>query len=201
LTEPQLFTIGHSNHTLAHFMLLLRRHGVTAVADVRSQPRSRRQAQFNQDALAAALRGAAGIEYVFLGRQLGARPDDPECYVDGRVSYERLATCLSFRQGVRRLLTGLTKYRIALMCAERDPLECHRGILIAPQMSPHVPSILHIGPDGDLETHAEAEQRLLKEWRLTPGTLFDTERDCLAAAYRRQEERIAWRPDREESAE
>lgn len=189
-----LLTIGHSNHSLAHFVLLLRQHGVTAIADVRSSPHSRRHPQFNQRPLAEALLATAQIQYVYLGRQLGARPDDPECFqADGRVSFERLAASLSFQNGLRRVLTGLERYRIALMCAEQDPLQCHRGILIAPRIRPDVPALLHIGPDGGLETHEQAETRLLQTLHLPARALFHDPAEQLAEAYRRQEERIAWR--------
>ncbi len=190
----ELLTIGHSNHSLAHFILLLRQHRVTAIADVRSSPHSRRHPQFNQRPLAEALRATAQIQYVFLGRQLGARPDDPECFhADGRVSFERLAASLSFRHGLRRVLAGLERYRIALLCAEQDPLECHRGILIAPRIRAEVPALWHIGPDGALESHEQAETRLLQTLHLPVRGLFHDPAEQLAEAYRRQEERIAWR--------
>jgi uncharacterized protein (DUF488 family) len=190
----ELLTIGHSNHSLAHFILLLRRHRITAVADVRSSPHSSRHPHFNQRPLAEALLATAEIPYVFLGRQLGARPDDPECYTaDGRVSFDRLARTLSFRNGLRRVLKGLERYRIALLCAEQDPLECHRGILIAPRLRPEVSALWHIGPDGSLESHEQAETRLLQTLHLPTRALFHDPAEQLAEAYRRQEERIAWR--------
>ena len=190
---PALFTIGHSNHSLAHFVLLLRQHAMTAVADVRSSPFSRRHPHFSRDALKDALWAVAEIRYVFLGEQLGARPDDPECLTpEGRVSFHRLGQSLSFQSGLQRIRNGLQTYRIALMCAERDPLECHRGILIAPRIIADAPTLTHIGPDGDLETHAEAEQRLLARHHFPDHGLFHTHEQLLEEAYLRCEERIAW---------
>src|SRR5439155_24000994 len=69
----RLFTVGHSNLEAEGLLGLLRAAGVTAVADVRSSPYSRRLPQFNRAALEASLR-AAGIAYVFLGAELGGRP-------------------------------------------------------------------------------------------------------------------------------
>ncbi|MCA9056149.1 MAG: DUF488 domain-containing protein [Planctomycetaceae bacterium] len=199
---PALFTIGHSNHSLAHFVLLLRQHGITAVADVRSSPYSRWHPQFSRDNLSEALHAAAEIEYVFLGRQLGARPDEAELLTaDGRVDFERLGGSLPFQNGVKRILKGLESHRIALMCAERDPLECHRGILIAPRVLPLVESLDHIGPDGGLETHQQAEERLLAGLHLPNRDLFRTHAELLREAYSRQEERIAWRKDVPDSQE
>lgn len=195
---PALFTIGHSSHSLAHFILLLRQHGVTAVADVRSSPYSQRFPHFSRNHLAEALHASAEIAYVFLGQQLGARPDDPECYTaEGRVSFDCVGASLSFRKGIQRVLKGLERYRIALMCAERDPLDCHRGVLIAPRIITQVESLTHIGPDGALESHAEAERRLLAAYHFPDQGLFDTHEQLLAEAYRRREERIAWQRAKE----
>src|SRR5271169_2675230 len=123
-----IFTIGHSTHTQEYFISLLSRHGITALCDVRSKPYSRVNPQFNREELQRVLR-EHGITYVFLGTELGARSDDPTCYENGKVQYDRLAHTELFRQGLDRVQEGVRKYRIALMCAEKEPLECHRTIL------------------------------------------------------------------------
>lgn len=125
----ELFTIGHSNLSIDAFIALLQRHGITAVADVRSHPYSRFLPHFNQSALKAALLNA-GIQYVFLGKELGARAADQSCYVDSKASYEKIAATELFLEGIQRLLTGSEKYKISLMCAEKDPITCHRSILV-----------------------------------------------------------------------
>ena len=102
-TANAVFTVGHSNHPLEGFVALLLQHGVTALADVRSVPHSRRHPQFNREALAAALE-TRGIDYVFLGRELGGRPRDPALYEHGRVSYERVLRTEQFRAGIGRVL-------------------------------------------------------------------------------------------------
>src|SRR5215471_17948397 len=99
-------------------------HHVNPLADVRSVPHSRLHPQFNRDALTEALK-KEDIGYSFLGRELGGRPKDKSCYKNGRVQYGRLAAAEEFQEGLKRILTGAQKYRIALMCAEREPLECH----------------------------------------------------------------------------
>ncbi len=105
LNPGLVFTVGHSNHPLDRFIALLREHGVSAVADVRSVPFSRAQPQFNRSELSPSLK-ANEIGYVFLGRELGARSDDPSCYEDGRVLYRRLARTELFKCGLRRVLRG-----------------------------------------------------------------------------------------------
>src|SRR5687767_4120005 len=127
---PTLFTIGHSSHELDHFVDLLKRHNVSTVCDVRSKPYSRRNPQFNSGELRNFLFGN-GISYVFLGRELGARSEDPSCYVEGKVEYERLAKTELFRTGLQWVREHSSESRLVLMCAERDPLECHRTILIS----------------------------------------------------------------------
>jgi uncharacterized protein (DUF488 family) len=109
-----IFTVGHSNHPLEHLIGLLRRHGVTALADVRSTPYSRTNPQFNREHLSEALK-AAGIVYVFLGKELGARSEDPACYENGKVLYDRLARTDLFRSGIERVLEGAGKFRLVLI--------------------------------------------------------------------------------------
>jgi uncharacterized protein (DUF488 family) len=124
----QIFTIGHSTHDIGHFIRLVQLHAVTAVADVRSVPASRYTPQFNRDALKRALRDV-GVKYVFLGSELGARSDDPDCYVNGQVQFDRLTRTAVFAEGIERLLSGMAKERIAVMCAEQEAprLPSHRA--------------------------------------------------------------------------
>lgn len=193
MSEQPIFTVGHSNAGSEAFIDLLRRHAVTAVADVRSQPYSRFLPHFNRDQLKAGLRGA-GIGYVFLGRELGARPDDPSCYVDGVARYERIAATLPFREGIARLLQGWRTARIALLCAEKDPLACHRTILVCRHLRRPGLAIRHILGDGTLESHEEAEQRLIRLHGLHQASFLEprTPAETLEEAYDRQAARIAY---------
>ena len=125
-----VFTIGHSTHPPERFLALLRQHGITALCDVRSRPYSRLNGQFNRENLQESLR-ESGITYVFLGKELGARSEDASCYVRGKVQYDHLARTELFKKGLDRVRQGMKDYRIALMCAEKDPLVCHRAILVA----------------------------------------------------------------------
>lgn len=157
----QIFTVGHSNHSTEKFLSLLKQHGVTAVADVRSLPYSRRFPHFNQSPLRNSL-GSEEISYVFLGYQLGARPKDPECYVEGKARYELIAATEAFTNGLDRIFKGAKHHQIALMCAEQDPITCHRAILVCRYLRNRGLDIKHILKTGDLEPHEHLEQRLLK---------------------------------------
>lgn len=186
-----LYTIGHSTHPIERFLGLLQGHGVTAVADVRSTPQSRFNPQFNRRSLQESLRGA-GIEYVFLGEELGARSKDPACYEDGRVSYTRLAATPLFQQGIDRLQAGMSSHTIALMCAEKEPLVCHRTILVARELRRRGVEIAHILESGQLESHEAALARLRGQLAISPSDLFGNEQEADAQAYETQARRIAY---------
>jgi uncharacterized protein (DUF488 family) len=187
-----IHTIGHSNHPLERFLGLLQQHGITAVADVRSTPYSRFNPQYRREKLQAAL-ADVGIHYVFLGKELGARSQDPACYdAAGRVSYAKLARTELFREGLERLRTGMADHRIALMCAEREPLECHRTILVARELVRQGIAVTHIHGDGSLESHAQALERLARSLKLTDTDLFAQHADLFEQAYELQAARIAY---------
>ena len=170
--DGAVLTIGHSNHPQETFRGLLERNRVTMLADVRSTPRSRFNPHFNRKTLAAAL-AARGIEYLYLGRELGGRPDDPECYEDGRIRYDRVARTERFREGIDRVVRGTTEHRIALMCAEKEPLDCHRTLLVGRALAERGIEVVHVHADGGLEEHSEAMERLLAGTGLHPvGDLF-----------------------------
>ena len=193
-----LLTIGHSSHELVEFVQLLKTHGVTAVADVRSQPYSRIE-HFSRKPLEAALK-AEGIEYVFLGRELGARRDEADCYVDGQAAYERIAELPLFKEGLARLRRGMGTHVVAIMCAEKEPLDCHRTILICRQLHKDGVRIRHILADGTLEDHAATERRLVREMGVQPG-LFESdnsEESLIDRAYEKRGSEIAYRTNSEE---
>jgi len=186
-----VFTIGHSTQPLAALVSLLEQHAVTALADVRSAPFSRFNPQFNKDALARDLK-PHGIKYVFLGRELGARSEDPSCYENGRVQYGRLGRTELFKQGIERVMNGAGEHRIALMCAEKEPLECHRTLLVARALDEQGVEVVHILSDGRLESHRAAMERLLDVTGLPRDDLFRSRADLIAEALARQEEKVAY---------
>lgn len=186
-----ILTIGHSTHSESNFLNLLQRHRVTAVADVRSVPASRFTPHFNRDSLKHSLHGS-GIKYVFLGEELGARTRDSSCYVNGRVQYNRLAKTSKFASGIQRLLKGAQAERIAIMCSEQEPLDCHRTVLIARVIAEHGAAVEHIHSDGHLESHALAMQRLMGMFNLAEADLLHTSAERLEKALSRQEHRIAY---------
>jgi uncharacterized protein (DUF488 family) len=187
-----VYTVGHSRHTWDCFARLLALHGITAMCDVRSKPYSRLQPQFNREALKMAL-PECGITYLFLGKELGARSEDPGCYEGGQLRYARLAQTKLFQKGLERLRDGMNKgFTVALMCAEKEPLECHRTILVARQLSEVGIDVQHIHADGTLESHSAALRRLAGLVGVPENDLFRSAEELQADAYHRQERRIAF---------
>lgn len=186
-----LYTIGHSTHSVEQFIGLLSMYSVNVVADVRSYPYSRYNPQFNRENFKDELI-KFGMQYVFLGQELGARSKDPKHYQNGKVQYSSLALSPQFGQGLNRIQTGLKAYRIALMCAEKDPIVCHRAILICRYLRSNEISIEHIREDGTFETSLQLEERLLRLFELPDHDLFTTRSEMIERAYDLQSERIAY---------
>lgn len=180
-TLQYIYTVGHSNHALEIFLGLLQQHAIEVLVDVRSQPYSRYTPHFTAAALKSAIQ-AAGLHYLYLGKELGGRPDDDACYdPQGRVRYDLVARSLPFQAGIERLLTGIGRYRVALLCAEEDPSGCHRRRLVGRVLrDQHGIEVLHIRGDGSIQPERElreAEERLLDGAQLT---LFNTPADDAA---------------------
>jgi hypothetical protein len=202
MAKTRLYSIGHSNHDLARLVQLLQAAGVTAVADVRSQPYSQRLPHFNRPELERDLRGCE-IDYVFLGRELGGRPRQLQLYDnEGRVDYERVKATTAFKKGLDFLCQALDQFTVAMLCSEEDPLECHRGLMIAPALVERDVTPAHLRGNGSIESTAEFEERLLRQTGVGSGVLdglfaamvSDQERgELLAQAYRLQARRKAFR--------
>jgi uncharacterized protein (DUF488 family) len=187
-----LFSIGHSNIPADRFVALLRKASVNAVADVRSTPYSRFFPWFSRKPFEQRL-AAEGIGYLSYGESLGGRPRDQDLYRDGVADYEAMARSAEFQDGLGRLQNEAGKHRVCLMCAEREPLDCHRCLLLARALSAQGQTVGHILHDGAIEPHTATEQRLM-DWAAAEDDLFVTgQTQRLAAAYRRRAHAVAYR--------
>ena len=187
-----VYTVGHSTHSIDQFIELLKGAYITAVSDVRSRPYSRMNPQFNREPLKQSLK-AAGIKYVFLGKELGARSEDRNCYRNGQVQYDLLAQTELFRQGIERVKDGARMYNVALMCAEKEPLDCHRTILVARELVKRGIDVRHILGDGRIEGHEQAIERLIEKLRIPGSDMFRSNEAAVDDAYSRQGKEIAYR--------
>lgn len=184
IAGARLVSVGHSNHDWPAFVALLRRAGVAVLADVRSSPYSGRYPYFNREPLALGLRDE-NVAYVFLGDLLGGRPGQPSLYDDdGRVDYERVRQTETFQRGLEQLIQARNGNTAAFLCSEEDPLQCHRGLMIAPALSERGCPPHHLRKDGSLESNEQMERRLLRQTGVGAGLL-----DGLFAAMVTEEER------------
>ena len=196
-TQYPVFTIGHSNHSLECFIELLQAHEVNEVVDVRSAPYSSYTPHFNHDFLKDVLEKER-IDYLFMGDELGGRPADRFCYDDdGRVMYDLVAETDWFNNGLNQVIRNADEWRIALMCSEKEPLECHRTLLVVHNLAQRGVRVQHILVEGKLESHNEAMNRLIEIFKLPPdGDMFRTRYDVIAKAAALQAERVAFVDDR-----
>jgi uncharacterized protein (DUF488 family) len=188
----RILTIGHSRHSLERFVALLEEAGATAVADIRSAPVSRFSPHFNKNALAASL-AEQNIAYVFLGMELGGRPQRQEMYTQGVADYEKMAASPEFRAGLERLTEAAERHLIAAMCSEADPLDCHRCLLVGRALAGAGIDVGHILASGEVIAQAQAEERLLHLENLTEaGLLLRSREERLAEAYRSRCRKVAY---------
>lgn len=153
-----IYTIGYGNRELEDFIAILRRYQIAYLVDVRSAPYSRYKPEYSKEPLARALQ-AQGVRYLFLGNALGGRPDDPACYVDGKVDYDKVKMLPTYQQGIKRIQSAYQQQqRIVLMCSEGKPEQCHRSKLIGASLDALDIPVSHIDETGALQSQAEVMQ-------------------------------------------
>jgi uncharacterized protein (DUF488 family) len=187
----RVWTIGHSAHSWERFITLVRNAGITAVADVRTSPYSRFSPHFNRDEVRDELR-RDGISYVFLGKELGGRPTGQRFYCEGVADYEKMAHTEDFKKGLERVIEGAKKFKIALMCSEQDPMDCHRCLLVGRALAERGVQVGHIQGDGIIATQEQIENRLLEVSGRSSDDLFVSREDRLATAYRDRARQVAF---------
>ena len=190
-----IYTIGHSTHQAEKFVSLLQRHQVDLLIDVRSIPYSRWNPQYNRENLIKTLQEHS-IDYEFLGQELGARSEDSNCYENNRVSYKKLARTPLFQSGIEKIRQLADCRTLALVCAEKEPLVCHRTILVARSLETDEYGVFHILENGEAQTHDQAMDRLCELRKLPEPDLIYSRDQRMNDAYAAQEQRIAYqRPE------
>ncbi len=192
-----LYSIGYATKDIDVFIKQLKSHQITALADVRSVPFSKRFFDYHQDALQHRLK-KENIAYVYLGDELGPRSKDPTHYnLAGQVQFNRLMQSDLFLAGIERLEQGLQKgFNIALACAEKEPAVCHRSLLVGwSLLHKFEKDVIHIHHDGDIELQSKLEARLLTLTKTQPDMLMSIEeaneiayvKQCECYAYKKKE--------------
>ena len=203
MSNYRLYSIGHSNQSLDGFLILLKAHDVNCVIDVRSVPASTYSPQFNQESLKYFLK-SHGVQYLHFGDEFGARRTD--CLNESeQVDFEKAVETPLFQKGVERVMKGLEKgFRIAFMCSEADPLECHRFSLVSRYFYDQGLDVRHILKDGTLASHASLEKEMInqflhsRKYRLPEvDLLFETysQEDQRKDAYRLKNKEIGYKPE------
>lgn len=187
----EVLTIGHSTLSYERFLALLSRASVTAIADVRSAPFSRHFPHFNRDALRNEL-GSHDVAYVFLGEELGGRPKGRRFFCNGVADYEKMAETDSFARGLERVIEGAKKYRIAMMCSEHDPLDCHRCLLVGRGLQEQGVTVRHILGNSEIVGQRQIEEKLMAMSGKSDIDLFEPPAKRLAAAYRDRAMKVAF---------
>jgi uncharacterized protein (DUF488 family) len=155
-----LYTIGYGARTLDEFMAGLQEHRIEYVLDVRSAPYSKYKPEFSREALERTLK-ERGFRYLFMGDTLGGQPKDLDCYLEGKVDYEKVRSKEFFQAGLERLKKACQqKLRAALLCSEGRPEQCHRSKLIGEALEAAGIPVAHIDESGELRTQAEVIRRL-----------------------------------------
>ncbi len=197
-----VYSIGHSNHETERLVALLQAAGANLVLDVRSAPYSQRYPQFNREALSRDL-SRQGIGYEWFGQWFGARQAGQEFYTPaGWLNYAWFTASDIFAEGIARLDQALVQGLVpSLLCAEKDPYDCHRAIMVCRALAQRGYEPRHILADGSLQTQAELDLRLLDKYfpdrdAADIFSLIEGEPDpeeILAEAYLKRNEAIAWR--------
>lgn len=197
----RLFTIGHSQYTPEYFVKLLEKHGINYVLDVRSTPYSRYAEQFNRESIQAFL-DKNDMKYSYMGKYFGARPTELSLYSpEGYLDFEKVTQSERFNIGVENVVLGLKRgNKIALMCTEKDPIDCHRAIMVARAFDIKGIEVNHILPDGNIQTQRELDNRLLDMYfgDREQLSIFNynnviTDEEYIVQAYRKRNEEIGYR--------
>jgi len=189
--DKTIFTIGHSNHEIADFINLLLANKIELVIDVRSAPYSKIYPHFNRNSLEVSLTKNS-IEYLFLGDSVGGRSNNIKDYSKGRVMYKKIAEKEEYISSIHLIISLSSEHKTVLMCSEKEPLECHRTLLISRSIEMLKVKVLHIHRDGQIESQGEAIQRLLAIWKLDSPSLFGEDTERIDEALTKQESKYAY---------
>jgi uncharacterized protein (DUF488 family) len=158
-----VYTIGYSGFKINDFIEELHKHGINLVVDVRSKPYSQFFSEYNKEKLEAFLKGEK-IYYRNFADEFGARQTNNSYFTHGYMDYELFSQSNSFLNGFDKIVKALEMgYKPVLMCAEKDPFNCHRAILVSRAFSLNGYNIEHLLPNNETITQSIIERRLL-DW-------------------------------------
>ncbi|MCQ2965957.1 MAG: DUF488 domain-containing protein [Alphaproteobacteria bacterium] len=198
-----IFTIGHSVHRIDDFIDLLKSYQIDYVIDVRSDPHSKYAYEFNKENLKPAIEKNL-LNYVHMGKYFGARREDMSLYSrkeNGKryLDFDKVRSSEDFLKGYESICRGVEKFNIAFMCAEKNPMDCHRAIMVSKAFTDHGYKVKHILEDGTIETQNQLDQELLNKYcpNRNQIDMFSSkkETDYLLEAYQKRNMEIGFCPD------
>ncbi len=186
------FTIGHSNHSIKDFVTIVKNNHINCIIDVRSSPYSAYSSQFNREYLNDYLKRES-IRYIYMGDSLGARYENKNLlFSNGKVDFSKVCLTQKFIDGIKRVIDGLKKgFRIALMCSEKNPFDCHRFVLVSKGLQDEGIEIQHILPER-IVSNLELEDMLFEKYKVSKCDLFHTEKENLELVYKKRNADIGY---------
>ena len=192
-----IFTIGYSGFTVNEFINTLKNNGVSVVIDVRSLPYSQYYASYNRENISKLLENNK-IYYRNYISEFGARQENRNYYPHGYLDFEMFSKSEQFLSGVRKLEKSMQQnYTIALMCSEKDPMMCHRTIMVARTFHLSGYKVVHLLPNGKIMSQTDVEERLLDKYFPDRGQIcmFSENlsmQEYVTEAYKRQNMSIGY---------
>ncbi len=188
-----LYTFGYGNLEIKEFLKIIKKNDIEVICDIRSQPYSSYKPEYSKEPLKEFL-NENSIKYLFMGDNLGGRIDDKDCYEDNQINYEVLSQKKIFQEGLDRLLEGLKKYSVAIMCSEKEPEKCHRTLLVSRFVKNRHGNILHIHHNDTLEKHSDFENRIVEQNNNQQALLnLEDKETTLALAYKKLSKKAAYK--------
>lgn len=198
LDKNSCFTIGHSVNDIEYFINLLKKNKINCIVDVRSTPYSKIASQYNKEILKEILKKNK-ITYLHFGKEFGARRKDPFLLDEnGIVDFESVRKSDIFKIGVERIKEGIKKkFKIALMCSEKEPFDCHRFALVSRGLEDNGINIHHILSDGSTISNNILEKKLIKKYNLTYDQLtlfgeYKSYKDAINEGYKLRNKDIGY---------
>ena len=194
-----VYTIGYSGFSIDDFVTTLKKHNISLVVDVRSSPFSSYFPQYNRDSLEIFLK-MHGIYYRSYPSEFGARQNDRKYYCkEGYLDFEVFSRSEPFLKGISKLCNSMEQnYTFTLLCAEKDPICCHRTILVARAFFERGYNVVHLLTNGKTITQQEINKQLIEKYypNRDQMTFFETVQDddtLLKIAYKKQNAEIGHR--------
>ena len=201
----EIYTIGHSNYSADKLIDMLKFHNINCVVDIRGTPYSKYNIQFNKETIRQTLINH-GFIYIYMAKEFAVQRENKSLYLkEGYADFEKVMHDKDFLDGVERLKVGINKgYRIVLIGAMQDPINCHRCILLGRALREEGFNVKHILDDYSLASQEQMEERLLEKYhsnrnQMTFDALMGTEsskEELLKECYKLSNREIGYRVEK-----